>query len=200
MSKPKVFGVTGGIGSGKSTICRVFQVLGIPVYNSDKRAKILMNEDEELHAQLVETFGDKVMKDGVLNRDFLAEHVFNNENKLHKLNALVHPAVGKDFEKWVKKHKKTAYVVKEAALLVETGIYKSLDKLIVVVAEKEERIRRVLKRDPFRTREEVLRIIANQSSDSEKTKLADFVIENNNKKRVLPELLKIHKMMMPVTT
>ena len=173
-------GITGGIGSGKTTVCKLFETLGIPVYYADERAKYLMQHEHFLIDQLKKNFGDEVYENGRLNRALLAEKVFNNKPKLELLNSIVHPAVYRDTERWVEeqKIKKPPYLIKEAALLIETCSYKSLDKLIMVTAPLEQRINRVSARDKISV-EDVMARVRNQLPEDEKIKLADFIITND---------------------
>lgn len=197
MSKPLLIGITGGIGSGKSTVSRFFEILGIPVYYSDDRAKQLMVTDQQLVAQIKSAFGaDSYFDDGSLNRAYLASSVFSNEENLHHLNGFVHPAVGRDFEAWVEENINEVYVLKEAALLFETGIYQKLDKTICVMARRELRIERVLLRDAQRSKQQVEDIISKQNSDAQRKKLADFLIDNNGNELLIPQVLKIHKALL----
>ena len=187
-------GITGGIGSGKTTVCKMFEKLGIPVYYADDRAKYLMQHEHFLIDQIKKNFGDDVYVNGTLDRKVLASKVFNDKAKLDLLNSLVHPAVFRDTERWIEeqKEKKVPYVLKEAALLVETGSYKALDKLIVVTAPINMRIQRVTERDNTDT-EEVLARVRNQLPEEEKVKLASFIISNNNGLNELEQqVLKIH--------
>ncbi|WP_339785385.1 dephospho-CoA kinase [uncultured Imperialibacter sp.] len=193
-SKPMLVGVTGGIGSGKSTVCKVFEVLGVPVYNSDNRAKALMVEDKRLVEEIKAAFGEEAYPDGQnLNRSFLAKEVFSNPSKLQKLNSLVHPAVGRDFASWVAVQSNQPYVIKEAALLFETGSNNSLDSIVLVTAPEELRVRRVLARDPQRNEKQVRDIIGNQLKDEEKKKLADYVLNNNEQELLVPEVVALHE-------
>ena len=185
-------GITGGIGSGKSTACLVFEKLGIPVYNSDKRAKDLMVEDETLIDSIKSTFGKEVYSGKELNRSVLAGKVFKSKDELEKLNSLVHPAVGRDYKNWLSQYKEEKYTIKEAALLFEAGIYKTLDKVIMVTCPLEERLNRVMKRDGV-DRESVLHRIKNQWVEEEKLKLADYFIHNDGSQLLIPQVLKIHK-------
>jgi dephospho-CoA kinase len=173
-------GVTGGIGSGKSTVCKIFEELGVPVYYADDRAKYLMQHEHYLIDQIKKNFGDEVYENGKLNRTLLAEKVFNNKPKLDLLNSLVHPAVFRDTERWIDEQeaKGVRYGIKEAALLVETGSYKTLDKLIVVTAPIHMRVNRVSQRDNVSLDTVMLRV-RNQLPDEEKIKFADFVIVND---------------------
>jgi dephospho-CoA kinase len=191
--KPKLVGITGGIGSGKSTVAKIFSILGIPVYFADDRAKWLMANNQELKKQIRETFGqESYLKDGSVNRTFLASEVFSDDIKVKKINALVHPVVKRDFETWVKQQK-SPYVLKEAALLFETGSYKDLDKTINVSAPLKIRITRIVLRDPYRSEQQIHDIIDKQLPDEEKNKLADFVIKNSDNKHLIPQVLKIHQ-------
>lgn len=195
-NKPFLVGITGGIGSGKSTACRIFSILGVPIYYADDRAKWLMANDEELKAGIISNFGtESYSPDGSLNRAYLASVVFADENKNAVINSLVHPAVKKDFENWAS-DQKTAYVLKEAALLFETGSYQDLDKIINVSAPLKTRITRVLMRDRHRSEQQVNEIIDKQWSDEEKNQKADYVIKNNENKLLIPQVLEIHKKLL----
>lgn len=190
---PLRIGLTGGIGAGKTTVSRVFSLLGVPVYYADDRAKWIMNHDEELKTIIQNAFGvESYQKDGMLNRNYLAATVFADPEKTKKINSLVHPAVGKDFEKWAKSRNED-YVLKEAALLFETGSYKDLDKTIIVTAPQDIRISRVMLRDPQRSQKDILAIIDRQLPEERKVKLADFVIDNSGEKMVIPQILDIHR-------
>jgi len=173
-----VVGLTGGIGSGKTTIANQLSLQGIPVYNSDERAKWLMQNSTEIKNALKKEFGEEVYNSQGLNREYLAKIVFNNKDKLNILNSIVHPVVAKDFDDWVD-NQNAEIVVKEAAILFESGSYKTCDVNVAVSADLEERIKRVKKRDGV-TREQVLSRINNQWSDSQRNEKADFVIENND--------------------
>lgn len=193
MKNPLQIGITGGIGSGKSTVCRIFSALGVPVYDADSRAKALMTTDGILMTQIKKEFGVlSFHADGSIDREYLAQTVFNDQEKLEKLNELIHPRVAEDYNVWMRKQE-NEYVLKEAALLFETGSYRLLDKIIVVHAPKELRISRVLKRDAHRTREQVQHIMKNQLSDEEKVKRADFIIMNDESALVIPHVLKLHE-------
>ena len=187
-------GITGGIGSGKSTVCKIFSLLGTPVYDADSHAKRLMTEDKILVAQIQEKFGKQsYAKSGELNRDYLSKEVFNNSLRLQALNGLVHPRVALDSERWMKENSNAPYVIKEAALLFETGSYKTLDKIIVVSAPEELRVQRVINRDTSRTREDVLKIIRNQMPEQDKIGRADFIIYNDERELLIPQILKLHE-------
>jgi len=194
--KPKLVGITGGIGSGKSTVARIFSILGIPIYHADDRAKWLMANDPDLKEQIQKNFGsESYSEEGILNRAFLASKVFSDEEKVKTINGLVHPAVRDDFEKWAH-DQNSPYVIKEAALLFETGSYKDLDKVINVSSPIKIRISRVLMRDPHRNEKQVNDIIDNQLPDEEKNKLADFVIKNTDNRMLIPQVLEIHKQLL----
>jgi dephospho-CoA kinase len=187
-------GITGGIGSGKTTVCEVFERLGVPVYYADKQAKYLMETDKNLREAIRQLFGDEAFDaENNLNRAFIAGIVFKDEEKLLALNALVHPAVKADYDSWnaILARKEYPYSLKEAALLVESGSYKDLDKLIVVSAPLEDRIKRVMARDNI-TAEQVKARIDAQLPESEKVKLADYVIDNNLIMELVPQVGKVH--------
>jgi len=189
---PLKIGITGGIGSGKSTVCQIFEILGIPVYYADDRAKWLMANDPMLKSQIQDTFGSESYDlDGGLNRKFLAEKVFSNPEEVKKINSLVHPAVGNDFEKWAETQN-APYVLKEAALIFESGGEKKLDGVINVSSPIKIRIARVLMRDPHRSEEQINQIINQQLPDEEKNSKADFVIKNSDNKMLIPQVLEIH--------
>jgi dephospho-CoA kinase len=191
--KPKLVGITGGIGSGKSTVAKIFSILGIPVYFADDRAKWLMSNNQELKTKIKEVFGqESYLDDGSVNRSFLASRVFADDEKVKKINALVHPAVKTDFESWAQEQK-SPYILKEAALLFETGSYKDLHKVINVSAPLKIRITRIVLRDPHRTEQQIHDIIDQQLPDEEKNNLADYVIKNSDNKLLIPQVLKIHK-------
>lgn len=184
-------GITGGIGSGKTTICKLFELLRVPVFYADDEAKAAMATDELLQEQLQAAFGQNVYIDGLLNRKMLAGIVFNNEAELKKLNSFVHPAVFRRYDQWVEKQQ-SAYVIKEAALLFETGSYRDCDFTILVKSPLSLKITRVMKRDAI-SEADVLKRIGKQLSDVEKEKLADFVINNNEQQLIIPQVLQLHK-------
>ncbi len=191
MSKPITVGITGGIGSGKTLVSKLFTILGTPIYNADNRAKELINST--LINPITKAFGSESYENGVLNRAYIAKLVFTNQVQLDLLNSIVHPAVAVDFENWVSTHNNSEYVLKEAALLVETGSYKQLDKLIVITAPYQLRVERVKKRDAFRNKEEIEKIIESQIPDNEKVVMADFVINNDETNLLIPQVLEIDK-------
>ncbi len=194
MSKPLRIGITGGIGSGKSLVCKIFAVLQVPVYDADSMARKLMTSDSVLIDQIKTEFGElSYQLDGSLNREYLRKEVFNDPVKLEKLNQLVHPRVGIDSENWIERNKAYPYVVKEAALLFESGSYKLLDKIIVVTAPERLRVQRVLDRDKSRTVEDVTKIVRSQMTEEEKMTKADFIIRNDETELVIPQVLKLHE-------
>lgn len=187
-------GITGGIGSGKSMVAKIFALLGIPIYDADTEAKKLMTSDEVLMQSIVEAFGEaSYYKDGSLNRSYLSRHVFNNSENASLLNSLVHPRVSNHYQNWAKEHAIFPYVIKEAALIYESGSYEQLDKVIVVYAPKALRIDRTLRRDPQRTKEEVEAIIGKQWDDAVKIEKADYVIYNDDSELVIPQVLRLDK-------
>ena len=187
-----VIGITGGIGSGKSTICRVFKILGVPVFEADAVAKHLMNTNKEIRFGLIRLFGEGIyMDDDCVDRKKLANIIFNNDFILKKVNELVHPIVRNNFLEWLKKQE-APYVIHEAAILFESGFYKMMDFTIHVSAPEQQRIERVVKRDGI-TEALVVERIKKQWSDGEKQKLASVVIKNDNKNLIIPEILKIDK-------
>ena len=192
MNKPLRVGITGGIGAGKSLICKIFQILGVPLYDADSRAKWLMGHDVDLGREIQATFGQQSFVNNELDRQYLAKLVFNNKTALTQLNGMVHPAVAKEFKQWVNAQNAN-YVMKEAALLIESGSYKSLDSLIVVVAPEPIRINRVVDRDPHRSQKDVQNIIANQISDTERIEHADYIIQNDESALIVPQVIQIHK-------
>lgn len=187
-------GLTGGIGAGKSTVAKIFEKLGVPVYYADDNAKKLMVTDAALIEGVKAEFGKDVYLGDELDRARLARIVFNNQGKLEKLNKLVHPAVRKDFTAWCLRHKTQPYVVEEAAILFESGAYKLMDKIVMVTAPRDMRIERVMKRDGV-TKEAVQARMANQWPEEEKISLSDFVIMNDNEKLVIPQVLNVHNVM-----
>jgi len=172
----KIVGLTGGIGSGKSTIAKYFESKGIPVYIADTVAKKLM-DSETIIGKVIEVFGMDIIENEKINRPKLSALVFNNSEKLTKLNSIIHPEVKTHFTNWVKMHQDSPIVIKEAAILFESGSYKDCDKIILVTAPKEVRIDRVLRRDGT-SRGEIEARMKNQWTDEEKMKLSDFVIQN----------------------
>ncbi|MGB1206735.1 MAG: dephospho-CoA kinase [Chitinophagales bacterium] len=189
-------GITGGIGSGKTTVCKIFETFGIPIYDSDKAAKWLMQNDENLIKTIKEIFGDDIYTlENKLDRKKLAAIVFYDKKALKKLEELVHPAVFRYGEKWLKQHKTKPYIIKEAALLFESGSYRQLDYVITITAPEKVRIARVQKRDGA-TVADIKARIDKQMPESEKVKLSDAVIENNEEKMLIPQIIEIHKILL----
>lgn len=184
-------GITGGIGSGKSVVCSLFSSIGIPVYDSDSRAKKLMNENELIKEVLIGYFGSEIYIEGNLNRPLLAQKIFNNRIALEFVNSIVHPAVRNDFLHWAERQN-APYVIEETALLFESGAYKILDKIITVTSPEELRIQRVIERD-HTTRENVLQRIRNQLPETEKVARSDFVIINDHQHSLIEQVNNIHK-------
>lgn len=185
-------GITGGIGSGKSVVARLFAALGVPVYDSDSRAKWVMANDQLLREQLLAAFGPETYTaEGHLNRTYLSQQVFGDAAQVACLNALVHPRVGVDFAAWAAAHAAAghAYLLKEAALLYESGAYRQLDRIITVFAPPEVRHARVLHRDAHRSAADVQAIMRQQLSDDEKLQRADYIIYNDDSQLVLPQVL-----------
>lgn len=194
MGTPLQVGITGGIGSGKSLICKIFGVLGVPVYDADYRAKNLMTTDGILIDQIKKEFGSLSYNEkGALNREYLSATVFSEPARLEKLNSFVHPRVEVDYNQWVSAHNQSKYVLKEAALLFEAGSYLKLDQIILVTAPQEIRIARVLVRDVHRTKEDIVKIIKNQMPEVEKEPKANFIIRNDESELIVPQVLKLHK-------
>ena len=188
-------GITGGIGSGKTTVCRVFELLGIPVFYADDEAKSLMINDEILVNNIKKAFGEKAYLDAqTLNRKYISNLVFNSPKELEKLNGLVHPAVFRAFDVWCIQQK-TPYILKEAALLFESDSYKKNYKNILVSCPLDLRIERVIKRDQS-TKEKVLERIATQFTEEQKSALADYQIQNNEQEFIIPQVLKLHDLFM----
>jgi len=187
-------GLTGGIGSGKSTVARIFEVLSIPVYYADEAARRLMNEHQELKNQIRELFGEAAYIDGKLNRAYIGGTVFSDAGKLARLNAIVHPKTREDAAAWMRKQH-ASYAIKEAALIFEAGLETGLDQVIGVTAPVELRIARVMKRDGV-PREKVLERMNRQMDEKEKMKRCDFIIENDERTPLLPQVLKIHDTLM----
>jgi dephospho-CoA kinase len=187
-------GITGGIGSGKSVVCQVFTLLGIPVYDSDYRAKWVMGHDPLLRGELIRAFGEKVYDaGGHLNRPYLASLVFNQPRQLALLNSLVHPRVKADFTAWSAAAHQAPYILKEAALMYESEAHKQVQRIITVSAPEALRVARVLQRDPHRQVADVAAIIDKQLPEAERQRRADFVIHNDDRQLVIPQVLAIHQ-------
>ena len=185
-------GITGGIGSGKTTVCKVFELLGVPVFYADDIAKSIMNTDSVLKDGIIRAFGEQSYSDqGELNRKHISAIVFNNPAELEKLNGLVHPAVFRAFDQWIMKHSNAAYVIKEAALLFESDSYKMCDLSILVVSPIESRIKRVQARDGISSEDVQLRI-DRQFNDEQKMKLADYILMNDEQQLLIPQIINLH--------
>lgn len=185
-----IVGLTGGIGSGKTTVASLFKELGVPVYIADDKAKVLMNTSETLRQEIQELLGVEAYKDGKLNRPYIADKVFNDKELLQNLNAIVHPAVADHFNSW-RALQNAPYVIKEAAILFENDSYKHCDFMLLITAPLQQRIERVRKRDKI-TEEEVMDRVKNQWSDARKISLSDAVIENIFLEDVKTDVLRIH--------
>ncbi len=191
----KKIGITGGIGSGKTTVCKLFEALGIPVYYADERAKKIMVTDEFVISSLKENFGKKTFtSEGKLDSAYLAKIVFNDSKQLSKLNTIVHPAVFKDIKKWHDELPEVPYAIEESAIMVENGSYRRVDALIMVTASKELRIQRVVARDGV-TRESVRARMDKQMPDTRKCTFADFIVENNQENSLAQQVWSIHQIL-----
>lgn len=195
---PLKVGITGGIGSGKSTVANIFKTLGIPVFDADTAAKKVMNEDVALREKITELFGDEAYTNNELNRKFIASIVFNDAYKLEQLNAAVHPATIAAGEAWMDKQT-SPYTLKEAAIFFESGSATGLDFIIGVFAPQHIRIQRVMQRDNI-SREEVLSRMSKQIDEFLKMKLCDFVIHNNEQSLLIPQVIKVHEQLLTTKT
>ncbi len=187
-------GITGGIGSGKTVVCRIFSSLGIPVYNADDAAKNIMQTDANVKQELQTVLGNVYDAEGKLDRKKVAERIFNNNELLATINSIVHPAVIADYINW-EQQVETAYCIRESAILFESGTNKGLDKIILVTAPEELRIQRIMHRDK-RTREQVELIIKQQWSEEKKKSLSDYVIINDDVQALLPQVVDLHQLFM----
>ena len=198
MQTPLRIGLTGGIGSGKSTVAKVFEVLGVPVFYADIVAKEMMNTNAALRNKLIEAFGEEVYANNVINRSYLSSIVFKDETQLERLNAIVHPVAIAEAGQWFAQQT-TPYTIKEAALLFEAGTAKELDYIIGVSAPQEVRIQRVMKRDGI-GEEQVLQRINKQMDEAEKMSLCDFVLINDEQQMLLQQIIKLHKELLQLTS
>lgn len=194
----KLVGLTGGIGSGKTTVAKYFEELGVPVYIADSEAKALMNRSKVIRRKLIALFGNEAYVENTLNRPFIAQQIFNDKKLLNAMNAIVHPKVASHFKRWVNKQD-SPYVISEAAILFENGSYKKYDFIITVTAPENIRLQRVIKRDNS-NKQKVEAIMANQWSDEEKIKRSDFVIENIDLEQTKIQVRKIHKKILKLTS
>ena len=188
-------GVTGGIGSGKTLICRIFEKLGVPVFYADAQAKWLYDHDPAVREALVSYFGEEIYDNNRLKRQVLASKIFNDREALLKVNSIVHPAVRNSFLEWCQQHSDHPYVIEEAAILFETGAYQDLDDIILVYAPKELRIQRVVERDKS-DEASVRSRMSYQADDAENISRAGFVIRNDGSALVIPQVLEIHNQIM----
>lgn len=194
MNKPLIIGLTGGIGSGKTTVSKIFKGFGIPIFNSDVVAKEIINLDVDVIKVIKKEFGN-VYLNGVIDTKKMRNIVFNDKKALKILNEIVHPKVKLTFYNWVNKHKDYKLLIKEAAILIEIGAHKEMDSIILVKAPKELRINRLLVRDNM-DRESILKRMNAQLADKEKIKFADYVINNNDKELVVPQVEKIYNKLL----
>lgn len=186
----KIVGLTGGIGSGKTTVAQMFKSLDVPVYNADEEAKLLMQNSAAIQQELINLLGENCYINGQLNRSYIASQVFSDQQLLKKINAIVHPKVAAHFEQWCS-NQNAPYVIKEVAILFETKSQHLFDFIITVTAPIDARIQRVMERDQ-KTKKEVMSVINNQLPDSEKINLSNFVIFNNIFSEIKPKVYKIH--------
>lgn len=184
-------GLTGGIGSGKTTVAEIFKTLGVPVYNADAEAKRIMSSDPSVRAQIISAFGEESYKGTVPNRSFLISEVFPNVGKLAMLNSIVHPVTIADASQWMARQK-GPYAIKEAAILFESGAEKNLDYVIGVTAPESIRVQRIMERDG-RTEKEIRQVMARQMDDAEKMSRCDFIIYNDGKHMLIPQVLEVHQ-------
>lgn len=189
----KKIGITGGIGSGKTTVCQIFKILGVPVFHADEVARSLQETDGRIIKGLTDLFGKAIyLPNGKPDRKKIAALIFNDSALKNKVNQLIHPVVKEYFQHWVEKHKTADYILFEAAILFETGSFKNFDYTILITANEETRIQRVVKRDQT-VRDSVMERIRNQMQDDEKIRLADFIIQNDEKHLIIPQILKLDK-------
>lgn len=186
----KIIGLTGGIGSGKTTVAKQFAALGVPVYIADDAGKKVLKEAAVI-TKIRAAFGDAVLIDGAIDRERLSRAVFDNPEQLQRLNNIIHPMVQRDFEQWLERHQHQPFVIKEAAILFESGSYKQCDKIITVTAPLEDRIDRVVKRDAT-TAESVLKRVRNQWSDDQRIAASDYIINNTDPQKTSKQIEAIH--------
>lgn len=187
--KPSLIGITGGMGSGKSTVSKILRHLNYKVYNSDVRGKELIGEVKSIRDQLESIFGDKIFNNNKLDSKALSRKVFKDDSSLQKINSIIHPEVEKDFNSWIASNSNEKYLFKESALLFETGAFRHLDKTILIIADKGLRIKRVLERDVDRSKKEIENIISKQIDEDEASKLADVILYNNQDDLLLPRVI-----------
>ena len=189
-------GITGGIGSGKTSVCRIFNVLGIPVFSADAAARVIMDSEPDIIRKVNSIAGKNMYSNGLLDRPELATMIFNNEKLLKKINKVVHPVVFEQFISWARLQE-AKYVILEAAIIFESGASKLVDRIATVIAPVEERINRVIQRNNL-SREQVIKRIRNQMEDKERIKLSDYVIDNSDQEMIIPAILKIHKEILDI--
>lgn len=187
-------GVTGGIGSGKTTVCKVFGVLGIPVFSADEEAKRIQDNDRDIQIEINSIAGKDLFSSGMLDRNELARIIFSNKELLEKVNSLIHPAVFRSFAEWVKKQD-SPYLIMEAAILFESGAFRLMDRIVTVVTPLEERIERLLSGNRL-SREQIIERIKNQIDDESRVRQSDFVISNSEKDMIIPAIVGIHEEML----
>jgi len=190
-------GLTGGIGSGKSTVAQLFEVLGIPVYYADTEARKLMNENKDLRQAIIENFGKEAYTNGTLNRKYISSLVFSDPLKLELLNSIVHPATKKDGENWMRRQK-TVYAIHEAALIFEAKVSDRLDYVIGVSSPQELRIKRAMERDHV-TRDEIVKRMTKQLDEEIKMKKCDFVVINDEQQLLIPQVLELHEKLIALS-
>jgi len=191
-------GITGGIGSGKTTVCKVFELLGVPVFYADDVAKSIMHTDPILKSGILDAFGqNSYAQSGELNRSYISSIVFNDKHELEKLNSLVHPAVFRAFDNWILSQKEASYVIKEAALLYESDAYKMCDQTILVISPIVSRISRVSVRDGISAADIQLRM-NRQFSDEQKMKFADHILNNDEKQLLIPQIIQLHQQFLRI--
>ncbi len=193
MKRPYLLGITGGIGTGKSVVTRIFRTLKVPVYDADKEARNLVDTNPSIRNEIINLLGDEAFNEGGYNRPWVAGKVFGNDQLLEKLNKIIHPAVANHFKKWVDFNNGQSYAIKEAALLFESGSYRELDEVILVTAPLDIRIERVMARDPHRSRDEIKSIIERQWPENKKLDLADGEVRNGPQDLLLPQVEQIHR-------
>ncbi len=188
---PYLIGITGGIGSGKTTVSQIISHLGYKVYNSDVRSSQIINENKLIKDRLIESFGSDIYEGSSLNKDYVSKLIFNDESAKTKINSIVHPEVINDFKNWVKGNQIEKVLFKESALLFESNSYKDLDKIIYIYCERKIRTERVRKRDPHRSKNEIEKIINNQITSEKANKLTDYMLINDQKGLLLPSVVKL---------
>ncbi|MFK7833918.1 MAG: dephospho-CoA kinase [Winogradskyella sp.] len=191
-----IVGLTGGIGSGKTTILKCFKSYGVPVYIADDEAKALMHRSKVIRRQLIKLFGKEAYKEDQLNRTYLSSKIFGDRTLLEKMNAIVHPKVAAHFKRWLKKQKGD-YVIKEAAIIFENNLESQYNYIITVIADEDLRIKRVMKRDGA-SEKKIKSIINNQLSDAEKMKKSDFIITNNDLEEAKKQAFEIHNNILEI--